>query len=122
MTFEYTLHYSFIRGLYLQDLTFLEEQPTRLEDGVSINFGKRWKQFKSVDHIRFAQTKLVCHYEALCIYRDPHSLCVYVHVCNLVQQWYLRDIYFFVYNSRVSITFVLTEILIASVYMYMYVT
>lgn len=44
-------------GLYLQDLTFLEEQPTRLEDGVSINFGKRWKQFKSVDHIRFAQTK-----------------------------------------------------------------
>ena len=44
-------------GLYLQDLTFLEEQPNKLEDKISINFGKRWKQFKSVDHIRFAQTK-----------------------------------------------------------------
>jgi Rap guanine nucleotide exchange factor 1 len=44
-------------GLYLQDLTFIEMQPKTLEDGVSINFTKRWKQFKSVDHIRFAQTK-----------------------------------------------------------------
>ncbi|CAI8009601.1 Rap guanine nucleotide exchange factor 1 [Geodia barretti] len=44
-------------GLYLQDLTFIEMQPKLLEDGVSVNFTKRWKQFKSVDHIRFAQTK-----------------------------------------------------------------
>ncbi|XP_019862540.1 PREDICTED: rap guanine nucleotide exchange factor 1-like [Amphimedon queenslandica] len=44
-------------GLYLQDLTFLEEQPSKLEDGVSVNFSKRWKQFRSVDHIRFSQTK-----------------------------------------------------------------
>ena len=49
----------FPRGLYLQDLTFIEMQPKLLEDGVSVNFTKRWKQFKSVDHIRFAQTKYV---------------------------------------------------------------
>ncbi len=44
-------------GLYLQDLTFIEMQPSKLEEGEGINFTKRWKQFKSVDHIRFAQTK-----------------------------------------------------------------
>ena len=47
-------------GLYLQDLTFIEMQPSMLEqDETAINFTKRWKQFKSVDHIRFAQTKYV---------------------------------------------------------------
>ena len=46
-------------GLYLQDLTFLEEQPNKLGDKISVNFGKRWKQFKSVDHIRYAKTKSV---------------------------------------------------------------
>ena len=50
------------RGLYLQDLTFIEMQPKLLEDGVSVNFTKRWKQFKSVDHIRFAQTKYAPKY------------------------------------------------------------
>eukprot|EP00731_Ephydatia_muelleri_P024317 Em0016g588a len=44
-------------GLYLQDLTFIEMQPSLLEDKTSINFTKKWKQFKSVDHIRFSQTK-----------------------------------------------------------------
>lgn len=45
-------------GLYLQDLTFIEMQPSKLDkDSAAINFTKRWKQFKSVDHIRFAQTK-----------------------------------------------------------------
>lgn len=45
-------------GLYLQDLTFIEMQPSKLEEVEgAINFTKRWKQFKSVDHIRFAQTK-----------------------------------------------------------------
>lgn len=46
-------------GLYLQDLTFIEMQPSLLEDKTSINFTKKWKQFKSVDHIRFSQTKYV---------------------------------------------------------------
>lgn len=58
-------------GLYLQDLTFIEMQPSKLEDGTSINFTKRWKQFKSVDHIRFAQTK---QYTAL---PDPEVLSLF---------------------------------------------
>ena len=53
----YVLPPSLSSGLYLQDLTFIEMQPSYLEDKTSINFTKRWKQFKSVDHIRFAQTK-----------------------------------------------------------------
>ena len=54
---QYIIPPSLCSGLYLQDLTFIEMQPSYLEDKSSINFTKRWKQFKSVDHIRFAQTK-----------------------------------------------------------------
>lgn len=58
-------HTHIYRGLYLQDLTFIEMQPKLLEDGIAINFTQRWKQFKSVDHIRFAQTKYVCSTELI---------------------------------------------------------
>jgi len=44
--------------MYLQDLTFIQMQSSKLqEDPNSINFTKLWNQFKSVDHIRLAQTK-----------------------------------------------------------------
>ena len=45
-------------GLYLQDLTFINFADDKLEDGVSINFTKRWRQYNAVDKIRLAQTKV----------------------------------------------------------------
>ena len=66
-------------GLYLQDLTFIEMQPSKLDsDDTKINFTKRWKQFKSVDHIRFAQTKYACVSRALITVMEFNKLINFV--------------------------------------------